>query len=182
MPSSNEHGVSERTQLRCSPLMLNAINAVVNSKVFPYKSPADFIRHACYRHLKWLQSLEPQELPETYITQLDSVNEILSQIEAMQNFQKFLDRSEVVLKSLLAAGDAPSRRQAAKIVSNIRAQLSQIPDSEEYWRDKVTKEWDARYGHLLGGAKGERMNGLGLIEGLKVVSSSAEDDEEFVED
>ena len=147
VPVSDQFGQNERVQVRMSPQLEHAIGSAIASRMFPYKFPADLIRHAVMRHLSWLQSLEPDLPVQTHLVQMDAINTMLTELEMIENFSAFSTRSHKLIAQILSSGDEASKRKATKLAADVRSHINQIPD--DYYRDKILKEWDRQYGYLL---------------------------------
>ena len=55
---TNEHDRSAKMYFRAPPETERAIRSIVELRRFPYKSASHLIRHALWKHLKWLETKE----------------------------------------------------------------------------------------------------------------------------
>jgi len=153
-PSSDTKGHSERlSQTRVHPSTARQVGEIIQSSIWPYKTTTDFIRHAIYRHIKWLDSIGPIQFHDTAV---DAVRDILREED---EHRTFLDSMEK-LKSEIDFHVSNGRDEhAKKILARIQSHISLMPD-EESWKAIYQKELDEKFGHLL-----EEMPTVRLFEG-----------------
>lgn len=124
VPGRDAKGAQEKTTVPMQPHMWRFICKVVGQGVFPYETPADLIRHALLRHLRYL----------CWIDDIDESTVHLIQAVEAANAQKDLeDRGQEAILELIdrvtGLVNSGQPMQARIMVVNIRQMVSRFPDS-----------------------------------------------------
>lgn len=134
-------GHFKRVWLNVLPLEFQQMLYVLSAKRFPYRGVGDLIRHAVYRHLRWLEGLEPVK---SVTGQADLLLEMLQEEELQLDFGRTFEKLGGVISRHLTMG---AQGQARKVLATAVAVIEGMPHG--YWRDTYAKEIKNRYGHLL---------------------------------
>lgn len=145
VPAQDAQGHSVRETLRISAELQRDIEVIIQSRVFPYKTAGDLLRHGTVRHLELLHRLEPgfpKHLLTAHLSQMDLLREEEMRLANHQVFKKLHDQVE----AYLASGEpGEARRVAATII----ARLVGVPDSA--WKRRFETRFKRQYGSLLDG-------------------------------
>lgn len=96
-PGHNEKGQSIRFTLRMPPEMERAVDVLLQTRRFPYKTQGDLIRHAVYRHLFLLHRLE-SEADRHILVVIDGILEQLRDDEMRQRVVEMFSLTESRIK------------------------------------------------------------------------------------
>ena len=141
VPGTDSNGQHERMWFRLLPGELMQAATVFESKRFPYRTLGDIPRHAIWRHLRWLGTLEA--LPSV-TAKVDMMMEVLRQEEFHQDFQKVFEGLVRVVAGYTAQGaEGEARRVLATIINHV----DEMP--EGYWRGKYRDELVYRFKQLM---------------------------------
>jgi hypothetical protein len=143
VPASDAKGHSERLWVRCQPQVLGQIERVMSSKVFPYRTRGDLIRHALIRHLKWLDSQEGVRI-KSVMAEVDVINEILREEQSKRETEDVVNRMSDTVSMFLSRG---ASQEAKRLVVTVLNQINNMP--EGYWRESCRQAVYSRYGYLL---------------------------------
>ena len=147
IPGSDTKGHYDRVFCRVMPGQALQIKNVLKSKRFPYRTEGDLERHAIYRHLAWLDTLEV--LPSV-TRQVDAMIEVLNQEEFQQDFIAVFQNVQSVVAQYTATGaNGEARRVLATIINHVDG----MP--EGYWKARYRHELEEKFGHLMN--QGETM-------------------------
>jgi hypothetical protein len=148
IPAGDTHGHSSRVWCRCQPGQVQSIASIVESKLFPYRTKGDLIRHAIHRHLQWLDGLMDSGIKVKSVTgAVDAILDIMRDDEFSNDFQKVFDKlNERIMYHLNSGGVGEARRLLVTVKSKVR----DMPDG--YWRTRYLKELNNRFQHILDGA------------------------------
>jgi hypothetical protein len=143
IPARDEKGIGVPVNLHIPPYLERQIEIVVASRRFPYLRAADFIRHACVRHLAWLISIRfsiPRHMTSTMATILDAFRdeEFTAQVELAFSH---MDR---LVTSHINRGD---KIEAIRLYVRIRSRIQETAACA--WRDRFLREFDKKYSHLM---------------------------------
>lgn len=141
VPANDSLGHSEREWFRIQPGHDRQLDTIATSKLFPYRSKGDIIRHAVKRHLDWLETLQP--VPSV-MAQVDAVLEIVREDEYNSDYQEVFDRLGDGVGRYMAGGQVDMARS---LVSRVMASIDRMPEGG--WRDRYLSELNARFGNLL---------------------------------
>lgn len=138
---SDAKGVSYRLTFRCTPDMEKAIDAIIASQKFPFKTRGDVLRWCTLRGTKELEKMEG--LP-TVTKRIDILTTLLNEEQAHSEFMAvFVHLEEGVSRYL--ADQAPE--QATRVVAMAKYQFEAMPGG--HWRERYLTELQKRFGHLL---------------------------------
>lgn len=118
-PGANEKGQSTRMSHRVAPEMERAVEVLVASGRFPYKTTGDLIRHAIYRHLFFLHRLEP-DADRHILVVIDGILQMLRDDEVRQRVLEMFSQTEARIKYHQAQGNYD---EAVRIAINEKARL-----------------------------------------------------------
>lgn len=118
-PGTNEKGQSVRVNNRMAPEMERAVEVLVASGRFPYKTTGDLVRHAVYRHLFFLHRLEP-DADRHILVVVDGILQMLRDDEVRQRVIDMFSQTEARIKYHQAQGNYD---EAVRIAINEKARL-----------------------------------------------------------
>lgn len=150
--ATDTKGHSARQWYRCIPAMAAQIEQWVASKKFPYRTSGDLQRHAIYRHMRYLGSLEPAV---SVTGQVDVILEIMRDDELNKDFLLVFNKLGERVASHVEAG---CNKEALRLLLTIQQQVNSMPDG--FWRSKYQDEIKKKYGHLLKGATTMKLEGV----------------------
>jgi len=142
--ASDAHGHGERVFCRVMPQIAQQFEVLVQSKRFPYRTKADLIRHALYRHVKWLEGLEPVK---SVMSQVDATIAVLAEEEQQHEFRGVLEKMSAQISNHISSG---AEGEARRLVLKVQALMREAPDC--YWRNRYLGEIDSRWKHLIDSA------------------------------
>ena len=152
LPASDANGHGVRINPFRVPVPIQRdIEILLASKKFPYKTQSDMLRHAIFRHLKWLHSLE-QDLPNGLLI-MEALNSVLMQ---QKRHMEFMDQQENIHKTISDLLERKSVGKARQVVAELKHYIDQLDD--EYWRSMFMEQLIDKYGFLLMG-DGVRLSG-----------------------
>jgi len=121
VPATDARGNSERVNLRMSPMYLAAMQDILQSRLFPYRTIQDVIRDAVKRHLRYLSTLDT------------SITSLMGQIQAVDNivcanirqieFMRSVEDMKKTVASLLKAG---ANEEAVSVLANVKHEVEKI--------------------------------------------------------
>ena len=143
IPARDEKGIGVPVNFHIPPYLERQIEIVVASRRFPYLRAADFIRHACVRHLAWLISIRlsiPRHMTSSMATVLDAFRdeEFNSQVELAFSHMARLVTGHI------NRGD---KIEAIRLYVRIRSRIQETAPCG--WRDRFLRELDKKYAHLM---------------------------------
>ena len=141
VPANDTLGHSERAWFRIQPGHDRQLDTVATSKLFPYRSKGDIIRHAVKRHLDWLETLAP--VPSV-TAQVDAVLEIMREEEYNEDFKEVFERMGERIGRYMGNGQVD---QARSLVSRVQSTIDRMPEGG--WRDQYLAELNSRWGNLF---------------------------------
>ena len=147
VPASDTHGHATGFTLRMQPGHDRLIRSTVGSRLFPYRTPGDLVRHAIKRHLDWLDTLTSGVPSVT--NEVDNILEIIKDEEFKADYRHVVDALGRNVAQSLVAGEVD---RARAMVIRIRSGVENMP--EGYWRDKYLEMIKDNYGYLLNSQPG----------------------------
>ena len=155
-PIKDNHGHSDRVSFRLHPRYIPAMNNIVRSQKFPFRSNNDVIRFAIDRAVRFLE--HSAGIP-TMLRHIDAMKQVLLDEEAQIEFTEWIDRSQRNVQYHINRG---SHARAARIVSEMKHHIDAMED--EYWRAQYLQELNARFKHLLNVTPGEGERLIGDVD------------------
>lgn len=143
IPARDEKGIGVPVNLHIPPYLERQIEIVVASRRFPYLRAADFIRHACVRHLAWLVGIRlsiPRHMTVTMATIFDAFRDAEFEAQAESSFAH-MDR---LVTAHVNRGD---RIEAIRLYVRIRARLQETAACA--WKERFMREFDKKYSYLM---------------------------------
>ncbi len=163
VPANDQKGHHERFWANCPPGMHGQVNTIIASKLFPYRSQSDLLRHAVWRHLKWLDMMAGE--PVSSVTaQVDAILEIVKEEEFQADFQDVIDQTGQMVNRLMGSGDTD---EAKRMLVLIRGQIDAMP--EGHWKRRYQAEFDQRWGYSLGIHSNGKTTGAVIDESGEIV-------------
>lgn len=157
IPAHDEHGHSIPYSFRADKRYADIVSKLIWARALPYRTPADFMRHAIDRHVKWCDTLEPGTISND-IMQLDAINHQIRELEKIEQFSESILRLEATVQKLIAKPQL--RGSAIKMVYDVRKTVERIQDAN--LRRHFLSEIKQRFGHLFV-QHGEKIS-LGAID------------------
>jgi len=132
VPASDAKGHSVPKTFRVQPVLSNAMNVMWSSGAFPYKTPAELIRHALVRHIKWLESIG--DVPSVSGVVM-AANKLLEEDKMYEEYQELFNSLRTRINDYLRRSDM---QQARILVTKMRGYFNSMPES--YWRTQYEKQ------------------------------------------
>jgi hypothetical protein len=143
VPGQDHHGHSVRVWCRVQPSIDHEIDAIIQSKNWPFRVKGDFIRWAIYEAVKRMGKLKP--VPNSMIVVADVIMDQCKQADLWLRFRSSIDTLEQTVKSFTDSGN---EEEALKLLSSTRSQVLKL--EEAMWRDQYLAELDKRFSHIWG--------------------------------
>lgn len=141
---SRGHGVA--ITVRVPPQVARLIAQYTTDPRFPYTHQTDFVRHAILRHLQFFASLPNQGIKSS-VGQLMAAETICTIEETHQQFDKILDRLNIIIQGLLNRGTIEAKNKAASIVMKELRFMQETGDS--YYQQVFTERLRKQYADLI---------------------------------
>lgn len=156
IPAKDGQGQSVRFAVALQPAHDRQIAIILNSRVFPFKTPGDVARWCIHRGLTQLKVMEP--VPSV-LQQVEAMMQVLRDEEFHQQFQDFLLHAQRVIQRHVREG---AHGEARRLTAALRAKVQQMPDG--FWKKRYLKAIKEQFEHLLAD-KGSRVGiGTGSFE------------------
>ena len=143
IPSQDNKGHSARVQFRCPPDWTGKVSHIVATRMFPYKDVSHLLRHALWRHLKWLKGKDSRLIRS--LSWIEAMQKICKKSEKRREYGTmiaYLDREIDALKLAGALEDAKNLAfQAINLIAN--------SGSEDTWKRKAIKHIRTKHADLL---------------------------------
>lgn len=152
VPGQDSNGNSARVYCRVVPLIERAIDVIMGSRKFPFKSEGDLIRWCVKRGVEELDGMEP--MVGSVMAQVDAMMSILRDEELNHTFLTVFDR---MVQTIGMHVQAQATGEARRVAYAMREQILKM--EEGYWRDRYIRELDTKFGYLLN-ADGAVMSGF----------------------
>lgn len=139
--ASDTHGHTAREWFSCQPGHSNQVQAIIQSKRFPYRVKGDLYRHALLRHLRWLEDVGGIA---SVMHEVDIILDILRDEEFRKEFKAVIDKLSESVSYHLGHNDT---REAVRLILLIKDRVSKMP--EGFWRSRYEKKIEENYGGIL---------------------------------
>ena len=143
IPARDDKGIGVPIILHVPPYLERQIEIVVASRRFPYLKAADFIRHACVRHLAWLIGIR-LSLPRHMHVTMSTVSDILRDEEFRHQVEHAFTRMDRLVGDHVNRGD---KMEAIRLYVRVRSRV--VESTQGLWKDRFLEQLDAKYNHLL---------------------------------
>jgi hypothetical protein len=143
IPARDDKGIGVPVTLHIPPYLERQIEIVVASRRFPYLRAADFIRHACVRHLAWLIGIR-FSLPRHMHVTMNTISDILRDEEFKHQVEGAFHRMDRLVGDHVNRGD---KIEAIRLYVRIRQRV--MESTEGSWRERFLKQFDEKYSYLL---------------------------------
>lgn len=142
-PSSDEKGHSVRFTVFLPPETARAIEVVLESKLFPYQTSSDLIRHAVNLLLERLHEEEP-DLWRGMLSLHRAQEEVLREEMMLESQARVLEGLSSRIEEYLRMGYLQDARRLAARIWDI------IKDAPETgWKHRFRQQFMSRYSHLF---------------------------------
>lgn len=168
IPGQDQNGNSMREYCRVVPLLDRAIDVLVGSKKFPFKSKGDLMRWCLKVGVDSLNEMEP--MLGSVTAQVDAIHSILRD-EMLNN--EFMTVFNSMANTIGMHIQAQELGEARRLVSMIKSKVESMDSG--YWRKRYLGEMEKRFGYLL---HGDKVAGAGMGEMEDRVEKFEEPDEE----
>jgi hypothetical protein len=115
--------------------MVRALSVIVNSRLFPYQTPGDVIRHAVLRHLRWLHKVEP-EMPRHFLAVLEGTADMVRDGDIVSRGQQVLETLVAKIGEEVEAGETDSATQK---VAWVKVYVRDLPESK--WKARFQRDF-----------------------------------------
>lgn len=136
VPATDAKGHSVRESVRIPPVMHRAIEVLVASKRFPYKTVGDFVRHAIYRNLFFCHR-RADDVPRHLLSVAESVIVQMRDEHQMMTMRAAIEATVKTLSQHATDGNVAMVRQ---IIGQIHSMLSQI-DKNSAWKKQFLRQF-----------------------------------------
>lgn len=150
IPASDGKGHTSRVFCRVQPRHHAAIESIVSSRQFPYRTKGDLFRHAIHRHMAYLSSLD--KTIKSFTSQVDAIIEVVREEQFQIEFDETINKISSTVTALLSGGGG-GETQARSMVLRIMNHVNEMPDRDEFWRERFRRELRRRYDFLISKAK-----------------------------
>lgn len=134
VPSSDTKGHSVNISLRISRNQARLIQEILAAKRFPYKTISDLARHAVFKHLHWLDEIEPEL--EVDLDYMDIPVEAAMEEQMHLSFLASVRTVETTINQMLNE----DMRDAAKEMGRRILEKLDRHSSIDPWKKKLAKE------------------------------------------
>lgn len=138
-PATDSKGHSLRETVRMPPSMHRAIEIIVASKKFPYKTPADFLRHAAYRHLFMLHR-RATDIPRHLLVACESIMQTMRDEQQILAMRQSIEATVKTCSQHAADGNVQGVLQC---ISLVKSQVNQLP-KQSIWRKRFLEEFQSK--------------------------------------
>jgi hypothetical protein len=139
VPAQDEKGHSAREWVRLQPALEADVEFILSSKVFPYRSKSDLLRHAIYRHIQWLHRCK-ESMPKHLLVAFEAILEVLRNEELNQRNEHVFEQLRSVMEGYLSHGD---NGEAKRVLAIIRSKLRGVQDGP--WKRRFLSKLDRSY-------------------------------------
>lgn len=154
IPATDAKGHSERAQCRVMPAEDRALDVILASKKFPFRSKGDIMRWSIYQGIRRLERME--DVPSV-THQVDAIVLVLRDEQFNHDFMATFEALGAVIQKHLANG---AQGEARRLVTLVKDKIQKMP--EGHWRDKYLGTLEERYGHIEGTAANGSKRGASL--------------------
>lgn len=151
VPGQDHKGHSVRIWCRVQPSIDHEIEAIVQSRNWPFRTRGDFARWAIWEGVKRLEKMTP--VPGSMIVVAETILEQCKVSSQWLKFKNSIDATESTVRALLDGGN---ETEALKLLSGLRTQVLKLEEAS--WREQWIGEFDKRFGHLWERAKRNAVN------------------------
>lgn len=146
VPATDTKGHSQFERVAMSPMLAAEIENIVSSRIFPYRRPGEFWRHAAMKMLGWLRAVEPRlaSRQSSYYGALLAEQDILKEEAVKQQTEQTFKRQDELLGLLLERGD---ETEAADLAYRLSQQLDHLPNTS--WKQRFVRKFTRQYGDLV---------------------------------
>ena len=141
VPASDTRGHNQRFQMRFQPGMAQQLENVVGAHRWPYKTPADVVRHALLRHLHWLEEQYPIK---SVTAQIEAISAVMREEEFQQEFENVFGKLQSQVNTLIGQS---RNSQANTLVTRVWLMLQDMPDGD--WKRNYIDEMKTRFGSMV---------------------------------
>jgi hypothetical protein len=143
IPARDEKGIGVSVTLHMPPYLERQIEIAVASRRFPYLRAADFIRHACVRHLAWLTGIR-LSIPRHMTVSVNTVMDAFRDAEFTSQVELAFSHMDRLVTAHVNRGD---KLEAIRLYVRIRTRIQESAQCN--WRDRFLREFDAKYSYLM---------------------------------
>jgi len=143
VPATDTKGHSDVVRARCPPHISSEIAEVIASRSFPYKTVSSLIRHAVWRHLKWLRDRDPSMRGD--MAWLEFMLTVIQKSEKMLEYSAVLGELDRVTDLLLKAGD---KDEAKRTVLHCVKVISE-GSGKDSWKRKALMHIKKKHAGLI---------------------------------
>lgn len=159
VPASDSRGHSARVQFRVQPGMIREVDEIIQSRKFPYQGQSDLLRHALYRHLRYLETFAMptgEPVVNSVGRMVDAILAVVQDDEYHNDFRLTMQLlNERITDHVRDGGHNEARRLVMQIVDLV----NQMPAG--YWQRKYSEELQAKWGSFLSAGK---VNLIALVD------------------
>lgn len=147
VPVKDSKGHSVRVGFRMQQSYEESIGHILGTKVFPYQTESDFIRHAIARHLLWTESLvvalEHKPLPSAF-KQLDLMRETLVKNQLKHDFIEIFNTNAQLIRDHQREGYL---EEALRVLAELQTHIAQF--HKQSWKGEFELLLNTEFAALL---------------------------------
>lgn len=144
VPTQDTKGHSARMGCRVPPGMIHEVELILQSKVFPWGTPSDFLRYAVYRTLSLCNDMMQNSKVSNLHAQVTAMLTVMREDEESAFFQDVINKAEKSVSTLLAHN---ARGSAKQLIKRLLDNIDRIDD--KYWRERYREEMTRRFKHVM---------------------------------
>jgi hypothetical protein len=142
VPASDSKGHTTRQYFSCTPDLSAQVDELFQSRKYPYRTKGDILRHALYRHMRLLSSMDP-DLAEGWDL-VEMGLELMRGQETEREIQSIFASLDKTVRTHAANGEVS---EAIRWVTRVYSTF--LKQSEGYIRDRALAQIKQRYGQYL---------------------------------
>lgn len=141
IPATDTKGHTSRIQCHVAPPEDRALDMIVASKKFPFRTKGDVIRWAVFQGIRRLEAME--HVGPSVTQQVDAMFTILKDEIFHHEWMQTFEAMQRVVTAHMAQG---AHGEAKRVIALMRHQIQQMP--EGYWRTTYLKTLDDRFSNI----------------------------------
>lgn len=150
VPARDTKGVSVREWVRVQPAVHHEIDAIIQSKKWPWRTRGDFMRWAIYDAVK--RTLRLKEVPNSMVIVAEQIMQASRESELWHTFRTSINELERAVRNHIEGGN---EQEALKLLSTARANVLKLEEAP--WREQYLREFEQRFGHIWERNKGKQV-------------------------
>ena len=147
VPAKDHQGHYEKVTANVMPGYMTELVTILDSRVYPYTSIAEMVRHAIKRHVQWLRELAGQESPT--LTMTVALEEVMRHEKFQQDFNGVFGKTQEIVTGYVREKQEGLARE---FLGRVLATIESMEDSPRKFWYRTT--FDDRFGIWMGRGEG----------------------------